>query len=214
VKAKREWGPTGVVPQGHTYQRLSNELWEQVQLVVKEKTSAQPPDAFRKSLDAALMAGQASQYLHGESTPKKTRANLAQALEAARALTAALEGLDGNSKSLLDEIEGGAFLGLINAAVRAQNLLTQVQTKASELPTTKAGIKDFAPRNLGYYLAWAIRWHIGAEHVSGYSKSLYVELYQVLAKSVRYAATVQAAQVALQFVRERDTHEPDGPLRV
>ncbi len=211
MKAKREWGPTGMVPQGQPYQRLSDKLWEQAQLIVREKTGERPPEAFRKGLDAALMVGQDARYLHEKSTPKQIRANLTQALEAAGKLKAALKELDGNSQSLLDEIEGGAFVDLFNAASRAQNLLTQVQAKASELPTTKAGIKDFAPRNLGYYLAWAIRWHIGAEHVTGYAKSLYVELYQVLAKSAGYAATVQAAQVALQFVRERDVLEPDGP---
>ncbi len=215
MSAKREWGPTGVVPPGHTsFFRLPDDRWEQIQLIVKERIGRLPPDAFRTSLNNALQVGLGMKYLHERSTPKQIRANLKVAYKAAEDLAKALEKLDGNSKNLLDEVELGSFRDLFAAAIRAENLLIKAQAKAGELPTTKAGIKDYGPRNFGYYLVWAIRWHLAPDYVSGDSRSLYVQLYQELAEYVGYSATIQAARVALKFACERDAEDPTGPPRV
>jgi hypothetical protein len=202
-----QWGPTGVVPRGHATTALSDERWCQVQLIVKERTARSAPNAFRADLDRALQAHDTIKYLHARGSPKPVKQNLKRALETALRLNDRLNELDGNSLQILSEVPDGNIWQL-RCRVRGIILsLAQADSLARRLPKTKAGLRNFAPLNLGQFLALAIDWHFGTKHISSSHNGLFAQLYAVLAKQLRISSNHKAIRAALKFWKDETQPE-------
>jgi hypothetical protein len=185
---------------------LSDDAWEQVQNIVKERLGRPPPPDFRAALDGALQVYQASAYLQERGSPKQVRYNLQRAIKAALNLNARLNDLDGNSRQLLGEVPGGDISQLYASLEKVVLALDAAERKAGEWSKTRAGVRDNGPANMAYYLAKGLRQYLQHEAVST-EQGLFAQLYAVLADLVNASSDGKAIRAALRAVRERERQE-------
>jgi hypothetical protein len=207
---KSEWkGPTGVVPRGRMYLKLPDDKWEQAQNIVAEKTGQGPPPEFRAALDRALQTWQGVTYLQQVGSPKAARDNLKRTLKAALGANDRLNDLDGYSRSILSEIIPEGILQLYEMQSTIIGTLSQAVKKANELPTTRAGVEDFAALNMGSHLAHSMKQHLDQRATSTVS-GLFAQLYAVLAETLetlpggkaRVSSDKKVIRRAIKFFRE------------
>jgi hypothetical protein len=118
------------------------------------------PEGFFIALGMAIGLYCSIREMAEATRPAKVRQNLKDALEATRILNDKLNNLDGNSRQLLDEIEGGAQLQDVHLASIVRTLSEAVRL-AKEYPTTRAGLHDHARLYLAKDVADAISEHLG-----------------------------------------------------
>jgi hypothetical protein len=200
------------VPTGYTIIELSEQEWEEAQLIVKQRTTRDPPADFRRGLNDALSAYVATDYLQVRGSPKQGRRNLERTRATALRLQDCFNALDGNSRQLLSE-SSADIIQLYDLLGRIFHVLVEAEKKARELPQTKAGIRDFAPLNMGYYLAVAISRHVGTGYNTSSHNSLFADLFALLARKMGRRSNPKAVRAALSFTRSREIEEGRaGPM--
>ena len=225
----RRWGPTGVFAPVEKPVVLSDEEWRDCREAFKKHMKRDAPAELRAALNDALLVyqivdqaigpegggtGRGSRHVSTPAKPKQIRRNLRETKEAALRLVNRINALDGNSRKLVDEVNEHGLKGLFDDVIRTATILAAAEARAQEYPTDRSGMIDFASRDMGYYLARAVRHFCAEKKVSATRDGLYHQMFLLLFRALGkpYENRAGAMKQALQHARERFRNGEDEPL--
>ncbi len=154
----RPWFPNGNA--NYDPQPLPDDIKSQLRTQLDAKgIDSDHFESFCTALSEAIGCCQCQKVIAKNSTPAKSRENLSKALEAARALEAALRAIDMNSWSLFRGVTDNGFRPLLDTTTRLECWLQEALDKANEYPK-QGRLPDYARLWLAKDVAAAIHDHL------------------------------------------------------
>jgi len=175
--------------------KMPDKVWEEVQHIVQQEISKQPPPEFRQALTNASWMWDAGSELQAKETLRAVRSQITQAHDAALRMIDRLDKLGGTSRKILAEIPNGDISLMYKRARANERALAHGRTVASQYPTTRAGQRNLPALNMGAELARSIQHHLGLEATATPS-GLFAQLHAVLAGIIRSSRRYQAARIS------------------
>ena len=173
-----QWGPTGV---GNSTQEISDETWEQIVLIVEDKTGGGPPGGFRRGVTSAFRVHSVMKAMAERQRPADIRVRLQDIRRTAKSLHRHLANLDGSSLLFLSDASWNESHSLIGSLDRLIRSSAAAMEKADK-PAKRGGRPvDFAGRNMAVHLAKAIADYLGESYVTATRGGLFESLLEVLA---------------------------------
>lgn len=156
----KKWGATGAADH-HPFEIGAGDRTQIARELRSNGIGSAVPAEFYGSLGESIASFKSGRELAKGSSPSSVRANLKAAITAALELNERLNKLDGNSRQLLGEVEGGEIATLQNVYLRKTiQALSEASRLAGEYPAT-GRLPDHQRLWLAVDVANAISTHLG-----------------------------------------------------